>query len=136
MPVGGFDTLRTGLLADIRLQCAVAVQAARGLTTRHSHRTSREVSPMPLKIIFENTTIYYCHFIAKPFVSKGAYRYGRFFWKPVSFVGNKYLIVSPPPSPGCKEGPKKCWLYVVKDDMRANALHGMPKIVRSDLTMG
>ncbi|XP_048004729.1 longitudinals lacking protein, isoforms H/M/V-like isoform X2 [Leguminivora glycinivorella] len=48
--------------------------------------------------------------------------YGHVLRKPASYIGNKCLAMPPPPGPGRRGAPKKCWLDVVGADMRANGL--------------
>ncbi|KAJ0182351.1 hypothetical protein K1T71_001720 [Dendrolimus kikuchii] len=48
--------------------------------------------------------------------------YGHVLRRPANYVGNKCLAMPPPPGPGRRGRPKKCWLDVVKDDMRTNGL--------------
>ncbi|XP_063392644.1 uncharacterized protein LOC134678124 [Cydia fagiglandana] len=48
--------------------------------------------------------------------------YGHVSRRPASYVGNKCLAMPPPPGTGRRGRPKKRWLDVVKEDMRANGL--------------
>ncbi|XP_047984428.1 uncharacterized protein LOC125224952 [Leguminivora glycinivorella] len=48
--------------------------------------------------------------------------YGHVLRKPASYIGNKCLAMAPPPGPGRRGAPKKCWLDVVGVDMRVNGL--------------
>lgn len=50
--------------------------------------------------------------------------FGHILWQPPSYVRNKICLLAmlPPPGPGRRVRPKKCWQDVVKGDMRTNGL--------------